>query len=228
MNAIPGGPGDPRAGQNLVNNEEKLRDDYNKTIAPYVAAREGYQKVVQAAKGATRADDIALVFGYMKTLDPNSTVREGEQAQVANSGTIPQTITNMYNKLITGSGALLPAQRAQFAQSAGQQFEVYQRTYDQATQRYGQMAQSYGFDPHRIVQQFPGIEPYHAPASAEQQAQGSGYSPDQAHTLMRFQGSRAPQGSEGNPFVPLNEGQYNKLPSGSWYVFTDGSVQRKP
>lgn len=157
---IQGGPADPRSPQNLIAGEGKLRDDYEKQIQPYIQAREGYQKVIQAAKNASPAGDIALVFGYMKTLDPGSTVREGEQATVQNSGTIDQTVQNMYNKLITGQGRLSEAQRAQFAESARNQFQVYQRTYDAASERFGGLAQSYGFDPSRVVRKFDPIEPY--------------------------------------------------------------------
>lgn len=164
---IAGGTNDPTAPAAKFSNEGKLRDDYAKEIAPYVQAREGYQKVIKAAKDGTPASDIALVFGYMKTLDPGSTVREGEQATVQNSGTIPQTISNMYNRLLTGNGRLAPEQRAQFAESARNQFGVYQNTFDAANQRYGALAQSYGMDPRNVIRSFDPIEPYRAPGSQQ-------------------------------------------------------------
>lgn len=162
---IQGGTNDPLAPAARFTNEGKLRDDYAKEIQPYVAAREGYQKVISAAGDHTQAGAIAMVFGVMKTLDPSSTVREGEQAQVQNSGTIPQSITNLYNKLLGGTGSLDDAQRAQFANMAQHQFGVYQKTFDAANQRYGSLAQSYGMDPRNVVRSFDPIEPYHPPAS---------------------------------------------------------------
>ena len=45
---------------------------------------------------------IALVFKFMKALDPTSVVREGEFATAENSAGIPESISNTYNKLIRG------------------------------------------------------------------------------------------------------------------------------
>jgi hypothetical protein len=223
---IHGGPADPASPLNLVTGEGKLRDDYDKQITPYIQAREGYQKVVQAAKNASPAGDIALVFGYMKTLDPGSTVREGEQATVQNSGTVDQTVQNMYNKLITGKGRLSPEQRAQFATSAANQFEVYQRTADAASERFGSIAKSYGYDPSRIVRHFDPIEPYHPPSASGQ------YPPavNSAHQSMVQAGAynpQAPLGDKARPFLaasdaalkaldtPANRGKYVVTPTGA-------------
>lgn len=45
---------------------------------------------------------IALVFKFMKALDPTSVVREGEFATAQNSAGIPESVANTYNKLIKG------------------------------------------------------------------------------------------------------------------------------
>lgn len=175
LQTTPGGPQDPTSPANALAGEQTLRNDYENHTKNYRAAREGYNKVVSAAGTGTPAGDIALVFGYMKTLDPTSTVREGEQAQVNNSGTIPQTITNMYNKLLTGSGRLAPEQRQQFADSAKQQFGVYQQQQDAINQRYAGFAQSYGFKPEHVIQQFDPIKPY---AGEQAPAPGARKAPD--------------------------------------------------
>jgi hypothetical protein len=228
---IRGGPQDPGAGSNLVANEGKLRDDYDKQIKDYVGAREGYQKVVQAARGGTPADDIALVFGYMKTLDPGSTVREGEAATIQNSGTIPQTVQNMYNKMLTGEGRLLPEQRAQFSDSAERQFQVYQRTADSLNERYGELAKSYGFAPDRVTRQFDPIEPYRVGGAPGQPPAAVQYPAalNRAHAADVARGlydPKAPLGSQKRPFlaaddaaaravdIPANKGKFVRMPNG--------------
>lgn len=197
---IQGGTNDPLAPAAKFSNEGKLRDDYAKEIAPYVAAREGYQKVISAAGDHTQAGAIAMVFGVMKTLDPSSTVREGEQAQVQNSGTIPQSITNLYNKLLGGTGSLDDAQRAQFANMAQHQFGVYQKTFDAANQRYGGLAQSYGMDPRNVVRSFDPIEPYHPPA---QQGGGVPAAARNAYVGLYQQGKIDTTKPDGHPLHPM-------------------------
>jgi hypothetical protein len=60
---------------------------------------------------------IAMVFKYMKALDPNSVVRESEFATAENSSGVPDNVRNMYNKLMEG-GKLGPNQVRQFVDTA--------------------------------------------------------------------------------------------------------------
>lgn len=227
-----GGSKDPTSPLNVVAGEGKLRDDYEAQLKPYIVAREGYQKVVQAAGTGTPAGDIALVFGYMKTLDPTSTVREGEQASVRNSGTIDQTVANVYNQLLTGQGSLTPAQRAQYADSARRQFEVYDRTAQGLSQRYEKLASDYGYEPGRVIRRFDPIKPYEAPKPQGQ----DGKPPEkvyQAYKSLLDKGGidpKAPLGTEKNPFVardantaqrldtPANRGKFIVMPDGTMGV----------
>jgi DNA-binding PadR family transcriptional regulator len=48
----------------------------------------------------TGARDIGIVFRWMKTFDPGSVVREGEQATAANAGSVPENIRNFYNQVL--------------------------------------------------------------------------------------------------------------------------------
>lgn len=155
--AIPGGPADPTSAANTVQNEGQLRKEYEgQGLLPYIAARNGYEKVLRAAGDNSGASDIALIFGFMKTLDPTSTVREGEFATAQNSGSVDQSLMNLYNRALKGE-RLQPVQRAEFAKTAQGQFAVAQDRFDQLNQRYQGISQAYGYDPKRIVQTFPAI-----------------------------------------------------------------------
>ena len=46
---------------------------------------------------------LAMVFKFMKALDPTSVVREGEQANAENSAGVPEAVRNMYNKVMSGA-----------------------------------------------------------------------------------------------------------------------------
>lgn len=173
---VRGGSADPAAGLNLVQGEAALRQRYDAEVQPAIDAIQGYKKVLQAVRTGSPAGDVAMVFAFMKTLDPTSTVREGEQATVQNSGTIPQTILNTYNQLITGNGRMSPEQRIQFANAAYQQVQVAAQRAAQLNERYGGMARDYGYNPGHVIQNFGQLEAPPAlappsPTAAPQQQQ---------------------------------------------------------
>ncbi|MCH9646353.1 MAG: hypothetical protein K0U08_06905 [Proteobacteria bacterium] len=62
---------------------------------------------------------IAMVFKFMKALDPTSVVREGEFATAENSAGIPETVRNTYNKIMEG-GRLGDEQIKNFVSTAKQ------------------------------------------------------------------------------------------------------------
>lgn len=60
---------------------------------------------------------IAMVFKFMKALDPTSVVREGEFMTAENSAGVPEKLRNYYNKISTGD-SLGDAQTADFVRTA--------------------------------------------------------------------------------------------------------------
>ena len=60
---------------------------------------------------------IALVFKFMKALDPQSVVRESEFSTAENSAGVPEGIRNIYNKILNGE-RLGEAQISQFVDAA--------------------------------------------------------------------------------------------------------------
>ena len=83
-------------------NEKDLRTEFQAQVKPYVELGQAYQKIETAAKNPSPAGDIAMVYGFMKVLDPSSVVREGEFATAQNAGSVPDSVRNMYNKALSG------------------------------------------------------------------------------------------------------------------------------
>lgn len=96
--------------------EQKLRKEYSDQTKPFVEVKEAYRRV--QASDNTGPGDIALIYGYMKMLDPGSVVREGEFATASNSSGVPVAIQNLYNKAISGQ-RLTDGQRKTFKSQAG-------------------------------------------------------------------------------------------------------------
>lgn len=96
--------------------ETALRKEYNVQTAPFREVQSSYLRV--KASESTGAGDIALVYGYMKMLDPGSVVREGEFATAEKTAGIPSAIVNVYNKALSGK-RLTEDQRKIFKRQAG-------------------------------------------------------------------------------------------------------------
>lgn len=131
-----------------------LRGEYTKGLKDYNDALTGFYKVVEAAKDPSPAGDIALIFGYMKTLDPTSTVREGEFATAQNAGSVPTQIQSLYNKIINGE-RLTADQRADFVNSAKTQFTVYEERKQLADQYYSDLATRNNIKPQDVLVPYP-------------------------------------------------------------------------
>jgi hypothetical protein len=76
-----------------------------------------WSRVQGAFKEPSAAGDLSLIFGYMKMLDPGSTVREGEFANAQNAGGIPDRVQAQYNRIASGE-RLSEGQRADFFKQA--------------------------------------------------------------------------------------------------------------
>lgn len=127
--------------------ELKLRGEYAGATKEHRDVKSAYGRVL--ASQATAAGDLALIFNYMKMLDPGSAVREGEFANAQNAGSVSTAIRNIYNKMVSGE-RLSESQRKMFT---GQAKSLYdQSAKGEATVRTGltRIATGYGLSPTNI------------------------------------------------------------------------------
>jgi hypothetical protein len=110
-----------------------------------------FGRIQASATDPSPAGDLALIFNYMKVLDPGSVVRESEFATAENTGSVPDRIWKTYNKILQGE-RLAPTQRADFVDRANR---LYQSAETQFIERfynpYIETAKGYNFDPARII-----------------------------------------------------------------------------
>lgn len=71
----------------------------------------------QELKEPSAANDVAMIYAFMKVLDPTSAVREGEYANAQNAGGIHERVWNLYNKAKDGT-RLTQGQRTEFSNAA--------------------------------------------------------------------------------------------------------------
>lgn len=126
----------------------------NPVTRRYMDATESFGKVQAAAKrlgvNPNPVDDVALIYGFMKTIDPSAAVQEGDKANASNTTNVPGWVLNRYNQALLGTG-LNDQQRADFVAAARKQHAVHQQAYDGLTKQYRGLAERQGADPKHVV-----------------------------------------------------------------------------
>lgn len=131
-------------------NASALRKEFAKNSAEFIKQRDATQRVLAAGEDPSPAGDLALIFNYMKVLDPGSTVREGEFANAQNSGSVPDRIWAAYNSVLKGE-RLSPNQRGDFINRAARLYNSQAQLHTDLRGQYDSIAQSMGLDPSNVI-----------------------------------------------------------------------------
>lgn len=135
---------------NPVTNAAEIRKEYNNLSKDFSIQLAGADRVRVGAKTDSPQGDIALVYGFMKMLDPGSVVREGEFATAENTGGIPERVRITYNKALNGE-RLTPDMRTAFVSQADHQIAAARQRQDAINERYSGIAKRAELDPADII-----------------------------------------------------------------------------
>ena len=130
--------------------EKDLRADYTTQMKPFTDLGQAFKKVEAAALNPSAAGDISMVYGYMKILDPNSTVMQGEQATASNAGGVPDRVKALYNQALDGTRLAEPVRQDFYAQ-ARNLIESQRELQQDIAERYRGIALQNKLDPNQIV-----------------------------------------------------------------------------
>mgnify|MGYP003144064390 CR=1 FL=1 len=98
--------------------------------------RESVQRIIDSDVGG--AGDLALIFEFMKALDPNSVVRESEYAAAAKSGNIFVGVYARFNGYWKAEGGFMPpALKNDFMEITNQKYQVVESQYQNLYSEYG-------------------------------------------------------------------------------------------
>lgn len=157
----PGPGGNFKAGNELRKEFDSLPE-----VKQFKDVSIAYDKIRSAIEKPSAAGDVSLVYGYMKLLDPGSTVREGELAMAGQATGIPGQIVNAYNKAVSGE-RIGDAQRQDFLRQAEGLYRAQKSKYDIAAQRYRDLAGRQNAAPDDVASESSRYEQKPAAASAE-------------------------------------------------------------
>jgi len=133
-----------------IDTERGLRTEYTKLADDFVKVRDAYRRVQASATNPTAAGDLALIFNYMKILDPGSTVRESEFATAQNAGGVDDRIRALWNRVRKGE-LLSQNMRNDFVERARQLYDAQATSYKKLTEEFSGIAGRLGVDPSNVT-----------------------------------------------------------------------------
>jgi hypothetical protein len=141
-------PEDPK----IFEKEAKLRTEFNAlaNVKNFAIRNSALGAIEASAQDPTAAGDISLIFAYMKMLDPNSVVREGEFATAQSAGSVPQTLWSKYNQALTGE-RLAPEVRNDFVDRANKLYARASEDFGTVYKTYEDIAKANNLDPTRAL-----------------------------------------------------------------------------
>ena len=128
--------------------EAPLRTSFLNQAAPHIQISQAYRKIESAPD--TAAGDMSKIFGFMKILDPGSTVREGEYASAENARGVPDTVRAQYNKVQSGQ-RLTPNQRKEFTQAAGDLVKSQEQQFTEIAKYYTEISGRSKINPDNVI-----------------------------------------------------------------------------
>jgi len=164
--------------QQKFSNTFKIRSELLAQSKDFQKIRSSWGRIQSAAKDPSAAGDLAIIFNFMKILDPGSVVRESEFATAENAAGVPQRIRNWWNKVLYGTrlGAATQeekrlgldsqsreeaasdasSQRADFVNTAKGLFESELSTQKERQAESRRTAESFNLDPNQAVPDLTG------------------------------------------------------------------------
>lgn len=125
--------------------------DYNQIVSQKLAI----DNIISNGVGGPA--DLALVFSFMKGLDPNSVVRESEYDTASKSGNIFAGAFAKFNGYLKPEGGFLPPSvQAQFQNLVNQRLKAQQVAYDNYAAQYREIAKRQNLNPDNVVPDFSG------------------------------------------------------------------------
>ena len=95
-------------------------------------------------------NDLAIIFSFMKMVDPGSTVREGEFATAENAQGVDERVRALWNRALAGT-RLTDATRAEFIESAKLLMEGQRVALDRVLERFTGLAERSGIPVEDVV-----------------------------------------------------------------------------
>ena len=140
-----------------------LYDSAEDALGDFRDIEDAYARVQASISQPSAAGDLALIFNFMKMLDPGSTVREGEFATAQNAAGVPDRARAAYNNIVNGQ-RMTPEQRSDFSGRAEQLYQAQRGLAEQRLLRFQEQADERQFPRDQAIPRFADFGGRPAPA----------------------------------------------------------------
>lgn len=127
-------------------------------VKEFKIIRDSYSQIQTVGQEPSAAGDLALIFSYMKLLDPNSVVRETEFANAQNAAGVPDMVRNYWNRALRGE-RLNEKQRKDFTNKSGTIYKSRLRQIEPTMEQYRDLAKKRNLDPNDVIFDISYVEP---------------------------------------------------------------------
>lgn len=133
----------------LADTETALRKEFNALpeVQNFLQVEKSAKVIDQAIKDPTAVSDLELTRQAILLIEPGMAVREGEQAAVLGSQSVPEEWKGVMTKALTGQAALGPEVREGLKRLAIRNYAGNKDQYDRAFDFYSNRAAEKGLDP---------------------------------------------------------------------------------
>lgn len=131
----------------------KIKDlfsEFERTGRDFGAIRDSFARLDASGKDPSAAGDLALIFNYMKILDPNSVVRESEFANAAAAGALGERFIAVGKKIAAGQ-RLSNAMRKDFLDRGKRLYQAKQRQFKKDEIGFRRLAEENQIDPNAFM-----------------------------------------------------------------------------
>lgn len=128
--------------------EQDVRQEYTRLTGDYRKRADAITQIRSNAKNVSPISGVALVFNFMKMLDPPSTVREGEQETLKKARGVLSALgvsSEAVDAAVRGD-PLTTSQRQEIVDVANAQWQGLQRVQAQVDRRFDDIADAAGVD----------------------------------------------------------------------------------
>lgn len=133
--------------------ESGLRKEFQglAEVKDFVSSDIGYKSLLKAAQDNSPMADLELIRGAVQAIEPGMAVREGEQAAVAASASIPDQLKGAMSKALNGESGLTADQRQGILRIAERRWAEHSDKFNMAREFYRSRAENYNLLPESVT-----------------------------------------------------------------------------